>query len=113
MALNIRETFNKKFNETYGSVPTKDSDLRSYIESVKEKHWLTFVNLSNDISELKAEVDFLNEQLNTSKSDRERELEQHLKIKTEAYNRITSALNKLVETEQLNYDKDLTTETFE
>ncbi len=113
MALNIRETFNKKFDETYGSIPTKDSDLRSYIESVKEKHWLTFVNLSNDISQLKAEVDFLNEQLNASKSDRERELEQQLKIKTKAYHRITSALDKLVETEQLDYDKDLTTETFE
>ncbi len=113
MAINLRETFNKDFDNTYGPIPTKDSDLRSYIESVKEKHWLTFANLSDDISQLKAEVDFLNEQLNTSKSDRERELEQHLKIKTEAYHRITSALNKLVETEQLNYDKDLTTEAFE
>ena len=113
MAINLREIFNKDFDNTYGPIPTKDSDLRSYIESVKEKHWLTFANLSDDISRLKAEVEYLSEELNTSKSDRERELEQQLKIKTKAYHRITSALDKLVETEQLNYDKDLTTETFE
>lgn len=113
MAINLREIFNKDFDNTYGPIPTKDSDLRSYIESVKEKHWLTFANLSTDISQLKAEVDFLNEQLNTSKSDREKELEQRLEIKTKAYHRITSALDKLVETEQSNYDKDMATEPFE
>lgn len=113
MAINLREKFNKDFDNTYGCVPTKDSDLRSYIESVREKHWLTFANLSNDISQLKAEVEYLTEQLNTSKSDRENELEQRLKIKTKAYHRITSALDKLIETEQSNYDNDMTTETFE
>lgn len=113
MAINLREIFNKDFDNTYGPIPTKDSDLRSYIESVKEKHWLTFANLSDDISRLKAEVEYLSEELNTSKSDREKELELRLKVKTKAYHRITSALDKLVETEQSNYDKDMATEAFE
>ena len=111
MPINTREIFNQKFDETYGSIPTNDSDLRSYIEHVREKHWLTFVDLSLDISDLKAEVNSLKEQLNKSKSDREKELEQQLEIKTRAYYRITSALDQLVETEQSNHDKDITPET--
>lgn len=113
MVIDLRKIFNEEFDKTYGSIPSKNSDLRSYIESVREKHWLTFANLSDEISQLKTEVDFLNEQLNTSKSDREKELELRLNVKTRAYHRITSALDKLVETEQSNYDKDMTTETFE
>lgn len=98
----IKNLIDLDFKKKFGEIPEKDSDLRLYVNSIKDTMWKIDSAKSIEIIELKNEVNNLKQELQESKSQRELDLENKANTFEYLYNQLLDKISSLYNQELEN-----------
>lgn len=98
----IKNLIDLDFKKKFGEIPEKDSDLRLYVNSIKDTMWKIDSAKSIEIIELKNEVNNLKQELQESKSQRELDLENKANTFESLYNQLLDKISSLYNQELEN-----------
>lgn len=102
MSINIKNLIDLDFKKKFGEIPEKDSDLRLYVNSIKDTMWKIDSAKSIEIIELKNKVNNLKQELQESKSQRELDLENKANTFESLYNQLLDKISSLYNQELEN-----------
>lgn len=98
----IKNLIDLDFKKKFGEIPEKDSDLRLYVNSIKDTMWKIDSAKSIEIIELKNNVNNLKQELQESKSQRELDLENKANTFESLYNQLLDKISSLYNQELEN-----------
>lgn len=98
----IKNLIDLDFKKKFGEIPEKDSDLRLYVNSIKDTMWKIDSAKSIEIIELKNKVNNLKQELQESKSQRELDLENKANTFESLYNQLLDKISSLYNQELEN-----------
>lgn len=98
----IKNLIDLDFKKKFGEIPEKDSDLRLYVNSIKDTMWKIDSAKSIEIIELKNKVNNLKQELQDSKSQRELDLENKANTFESLYNQLLDKISSLYNQELEN-----------
>lgn len=98
----IKNLIDLDFKKKFGEIPETDSDLRLYVNSIKDTMWKIDSAKSIEIIELKNKVNNLKQELQESKSQRELDLENKANTFESLYNQLLDKISSLYNQELEN-----------